>query len=480
MKGTKTGKTKYDAIVIGSGPNGLAAAITLIREGFSVKVIEAADTVGGGTRTKELTLPGFKHDICSAIHPMAKTSPFLRSLPLEEYGLEWVYPEYPLAHPLDDEPAAVLHRSFSETVDSLGDDGNAYQKLFEPLVQNWDRLAPQLLGPLSFIPDTPLLMAKFGLKALQSAEGLALSTFSTARAKALFAGLAAHSILPLDKLSTSAIGLVLGAVGHVENWPYPKGGSHAITRAMADYFRDQGGEIETGRHITSLAELPTSKVILFNTTPLQLLEIAGDVVPSGYAKKLNKFEYGSGVFKIDLALDEPVPWQDEACRKAGTVHVGGTLEQIVSSEQCLENNTHTNKPYVLVAQQSLFDDARAPEGKHTCWAYCHVPSGSTKDMTEPILNQIERFAPGFRDTIIGQHTMNTQAMHGYNPNYIGGDINGGKQDITQLFTRPARLFDPYHVPGTNMYLSSSSTPPGGGVHGMCGYHAAQSVLKWFS
>lgn len=479
MKGTKTREAKYDAVVIGSGPNGLAAAITMAQEGLSVKVIEAADTIGGGTRTKELTLPGFQHDICSAIHPMAKTSPFLRSLPLKEYGLEWIYPEYPLAHPLDNEPAAVLYQSFSETVDFLEDDGRAYQKLFEPLVQNWNTLAPQLLGPLSLIPDTPILMAKFGFKALQSAEGLARSTFSTSRAKALFAGLAAHSILPLNKLSTSAIGLVLGAVGHVENWPYPKGGSHAITRAMADYFRDQGGEIETGRQVRSLAEIPTSKVILFNTTPTQLLDIAGDYVPSGYAKKLNNFEYGAGVFKIDLALDEPIPWQDEACKKAGTVHVGGTLEEIVSSEQCLEKHTHPEQPYVLVAQQSLFDDTRAPEGKHTCWAYCHVPSSSTKDMTEPILNQIERFAPGFRDVIIGQHIMNTTAMHEYNPNYIGGDINGGRQDITQLFTRPAGLFDPYHVPDTNMYLSSSSTPPGGGVHGMCGYHAAQSALKQF-
>ena len=479
MKGTKTREAKYDAVVIGSGPNGLAAAITMAREGLSVKVFEASETIGGGTRTQGLTLPGFRHDVCSAIHPMAKTSPFLKSLPLEEYGLKWIYPEYPLAHPLDGESPAVLHRSFSDTVASLGKDGPAYRKLFEPLVQNWESLAPQLLGPFSPVPKTPLLMARFGLKALQSAEGLAQSTFSTERAKALFAGLAAHSILPLDKISTSAIGLVLGAVGHVENWPFPEGGSHAITRAMAEHLKTLGGEIETSRHITSLAELPTSKVIFFNTTPAQLLDIAGDYVPSKYAGKVSNFEYGAGVFKIDLALDEPIPWKDEACRKAGTVHVGGTLEEIVASEQCLKTGRHSEKPYVLVAQQSLFDDTRAPEGKHTCWAYCHVPAGSTKDMTEPILNQIERFAPGFRDVIIGQYTMNTRAMHDYNPNYIGGDINGGRQDITQLFTRPAGLFDPYNVPGTNMYISSSSTPPGGGVHGMCGYHAAQSALKEF-
>lgn len=479
MKGRKTREINYDAVVIGSGPNGLAAAITMARQGLSVKVFEASDSVGGGTRTKELTLPGFHHDICSAIHPMAKASPFIKSLPLEDYGLKWIYPDYPLAHPLDEESPALLFKSFSETIDSLGKDGAAYQKLFEPLVQNWEALAPQLLGPISFIPKTPLVMAKFGLKALQSAEGLAESMFSTDRAKALFAGLAAHSILPLDKISTAAIGMVLGAVGHVENWPFPKGGSHAITHAMASYFKSLGGEIELGRPVTDLGELPTSKVIFFNTTPAQLLDIAGNYVPDKYARKVSKFEYGAGVYKIDLALSEPIPWRDKECGKAGTVHVGGTLEQIVASEQCLKNNTHHEKPYVLVAQQSLFDDTRAPEGKHTCWAYCHVPNGSERDMTEPILSQIERFAPGFRDTIIGKHTMNTKAMENYNANYIGGDINGGKQDITQLFTRPAGLFDPYHVPGTNLYISSSSTPPGGGVHGMCGYHAAQSALKEF-
>jgi phytoene dehydrogenase-like protein len=477
---TKTNRPiQYDAAVIGSGPNGLAAAITMAREGYSVKVFEASDTVGGGTRTKELTLPGFSHDICSAIHPMAAASPFLKSLPLEDYGLKWIHPTYPLAHPLDDEPPAMLYQSFSETVDALGDDGSAYQKLFEPIVNNWDSLAEQLLGPLSLLPNTPLLLARFGLKALQPAERLALTSFSSERGKALFAGLAAHSILPLDTISTSAIGMVLGAVGHVEGWPFPEGGSHAITQAMARYLELLGGEIECETEIESLDQLPDSKVVFFNNTPKQILNIAGEKIPNNYAKKLRNFEYGAGVFKIDLALDGPIPWSDEECKKAGTVHLGGTLEEIKDSEDCLKNNTHTEKPYVLVAQQSLFDESRAPEGKHTCWAYCHVPHGSTKDMTEPILNQIERFAPGFRDLIIGRHAMNTQAMESYNSNYIGGDINGGKQDISQLFTRPAGLFNPYHIPGTNMYISSSSTPPGGGVHGMCGYHAAQAALKEF-
>lgn len=467
----------YDAVIIGSGPNGLAAAIELAQNGCSVKVFEAEDTIGGGTRTRELTLPGFKHDVCSAIHPMAAASPFLRSLPLEEHGLEWIHPPYPLAHPLDDGPAAILYRSLDDTVLELGEDGDAYRKLFEPFVHNWEKLAPQLLAPLSLLPATPVLMARFGIKALQSAERLVQSGFSTKRAKALFGGLAAHSILPLDFSTTSAIGLVLGTVGHHIGWPFPRGGSHAITKAMASYFKSLGGEIETGMSVTSPDQLPESKTIFFNTTPAQILSIAGNRLSKSYEEKLKKFRYGAGVFKIDLALDGPIPWSDAECAKAGTVHVCGTFEEIQASEACLKKDTHPEKPYVLVAQQSLFDDSRAPEGKHTCWAYCHVPNGSDKDMTEPILNQIERFAPGFRDLIIGQHTMNTQAMESYNANYIGGDINGGRQDITQLFTRPAGLFHPYHIPDTNMYISSSSTPPGGGVHGMCGYHAAQSALK---
>lgn len=467
----------YDGIVIGSGPNGLAAAIVLAQNGFSVKVFEAEKDVGGGTRTRELTLPGFHHDVCSAIHPMAAASPFLQSLPLEKHGLRWIHPPNPLAHPLDEEPSAILYNSLSNTADGLGKDGNAYRNLFEPVVHNWELLASQLLGPFRLLPESPLLMARFGLKALQPAERLAQSSFNTRRAQALFAGLAAHSILPLNAISTSAIGMVLGSVGHVQGWPFPKGGSHAITRAMAGYLQSLGGEIQTGTPVTALNQLPDSRVIFFNTTPAQILEIASERLRGSYARKLQSFEYGAGVFKLDLALDRPIPWKDPECARAGTVHVGGTLEDIVDSEVCLRNNTHPEKPYVLVAQQSLFDETRAPEGKHTCWAYCHVPNGSIRDMTEPILNQIERFAPGFRDLIIGSHAMNTRNIQKYNPNYIGGDINGGKQNIRQLFTRPAGLFDPYYIPGSNMFISSSSVPPGGGVHGMGGYHAAQSALK---
>lgn len=467
----------YDAVVIGSGPNGLSAAIELARNGLATKVFEAAESVGGGTRTAELTLPGFHHDICSAIHPMAATSPFFKSLPLEEHGLSWIRPDYPLAHPLDDEPAAVLYQSFAQTVKGLQKDGISYQKLLEPFVQRWEALAPQLLGPFNLLPVTPFLMARFGMKALQSALRLSGSTFSTQRAQALFAGLAGHSVLPLDAMATAAIAIVFCSVAHHEGWPFPKGGSHAITKALASYLESLGGEIETGRRITTLDELPESRAVFFNTTPSQILEIARSRIPDSYSAKLEKFNYGPGVFKIDLALDGPIPWRDPACRKAGTVHVGGSQEEIAASEKAMAEGRHSDKPYILVAQQSLFDESRAPEGKHTAWAYCHVPNGSIRDMTGPILNQIERFAPGFRSLIIGSHSMNTEAMESYNPNYIGGDINGGRQDITQLFTRPAGLFDPYHIPGTHMYIASSSTPPGGGVHGMAGYHAARSAIK---
>ncbi len=465
-----------DAVIIGSGPNGLAAAITMARLGLSVKVYEAGDTVGGGTRTLELTEPGFRHDICSAIHPMAAASPFLKSLPLEDHGLEWIHPDFPLAHPLDDASAAVLKPGLPETAEGLGGDREAYLNLFKPFVDRWEELAPQILGPLSLLPDTPLLLARFGLKALQPARALA-GAFSTPRARALFGGLAAHSLLPLDAYGTSAIGLVLGVVGHHEGWPFPRGGSHAITKAMAAYLRTLGGEIETGRTVRSIPELPDAKAILFNTTPRQVLDIAGSFLPSFYTRKLKKYRYGAGVFKMDFALDGPIPWQDPQCRKAGTVHVGGTFEEIIASEACLKNGSHAQEPYLLVAQQSLFDETRAPEGKHTAWAYCHVPNGSTRDMSDAVMNQIERFAPGFRDLVIASHSMNTQAMADYNPNYIGGDINGGRQNLGQLFTRPAGLFDPYHIPNTNMFISSSSTPPGGGVHGMCGYHAALSALR---
>lgn len=468
---------QYDAIIIGAGPNGLSAAVALAREGLRVKIIEAGDTVGGGTRTRELTLPGFSHDVCSAIHPMGVASPFFRSLPLEDYGLEWIYPDLPLAHPLDDEPAVVLEESLEETASGLGLDRQAYFKLYEPLVSNWDNLVSQLLAPFSPLPATPLLMARFGFNAFKSARSLAFSRFESHRTRALFAGIAGHSILPLEKPVTAAAGLMLGSAAHVYGWPLPKGGSNRIADALTSYFESLGGEVETGREVTSTEQIDSARTVFFDLTPRQILEIGGDALSPRYAEKLKRYRYGPGVFKLDLALDGPIPWKDNRCAKAGTVHLGGTFDEIAGYEERIYREKHGNRPFVLLAQQSLFDDSRAPEGKHTVWAYCHVPHGSEKDMAEAVESQIERFAPGFRDRIIGRHTMNTKELNAYNANYIGGDIIGGMQDISQIFTRPAGLFDPYHIPGTCWYICSSSTPPGGGVHGMCGYHAAKSALK---
>jgi phytoene dehydrogenase-like protein len=469
-----------DAIIIGAGPNGLSAGIRLAQKGLSVKIFEAGDTIGGGTRTKTLTLPDFYHDVCSSIFPMAVGSPFFRSLPLEKYGLRWVHPKYPLAHPFDDEPAAVMQRSLPQTAAGLDDDEQAYQRLFAPFVKKWDNLASEILGPIQLLPAHPFLLGKFGLKALQSAQRLAKNQFSGKRAKALFAGLAAHSITPLDKAATAAIGLVMGITGHKFGWPAAKGGSHRITKALAKYFQELGGNIETNTEISTLKELPKSRVILFNNTPKQILNICGTTLPASYAKKLKSYKYGPGVFKIDIALDGPIPWTDDRCRDAGTVHLGGTLDEIATGEKQIEQGKCPDRPFVLAAQQSLFDDSRAPDGKHTLWAYCHVPNGSTQDMTEPILQQIERFAPDFRDLILKTRTMNTRQLESYNPNYIGGDIIGGQQDLSQLFTRPAGLLDPYHIPQTNLFICSSSTPPGGSVHGMCGFHAAQSALTYLN
>ncbi|WP_069133015.1 phytoene desaturase family protein [Rhodohalobacter halophilus] len=466
---------KYDAVIIGSGPNGLAAGIRLSLEGLRVKIIEAEKTVGGGMRTKELMSDGCKHDICSAIHPMAASSPFLKKLPLEAHGLEWIHPDFAAAHPLDCGEAALLSRDLFETAFLLNQDENRYRSIVEPIVDHWDGLTKDFLGPLS-IPRNPLAMASFGLKGLLPAS-IFQKYFKTVKSKALFAGMAAHSILPLNLPATTAIGLVFYAAAHTGGWPLPKGGSQMIANAMTSYFELLGGEIETGHRIKNLNQLPESKAVLFDLTPLQVARIAGDKLPPSYRRKLEGFTYGSGVFKVDYILKEPVPWSDPNCAKAGTVHLGGTFEEIAASEKEISEGVHSENPFVLVAQQSLFDDSRTPDDRHTLWAYCHVPNGSKRDMTNQIEDQIERFAPGFRDVIDSKVTMNTADFETYNENYVGGDINGGRQDISQLFSRPVSLINPYKIPSQGLYFCSSSTPPGGGVHGMCGYHAANAVLK---
>lgn len=469
-------RRRYDAVIIGAGPNGLAAAITLARAGRAALVIEAKDTVGGGTRTTELTLPGFKHDICSAIHPLGVSSPFFRSLPLEKYGLEWIYPPAEVAHPLDDGTAVLLERSIEATGLNLGEDAARYRRLLQPLVKNWDNIAEGVLAPLR-LPHHPLALARFGLSAMRSSKGLAESAFKGERARALFAGLSAHAILPLEQSPSAAAGLVLACLGHAVGWPLPKGGSQQIAEALAAYLRALGGEIVTGFEVSSLKELPLAKAYLFDVTPRQLLQIAGDALPSRYQHQLERYRYGPGVFKLDLALDGPVPWKAPECSRAATVHLGGTFPEVARAEREAAQGKPPEKPFVLLAQQSLFDPTRAPAGKHTVWAYCHVPNGSTYDMTERIEAQIERFAPGFRDRIIARSAMGPTTYQQYNSNYIGGDINGGIQDWWQLFTRPALRLNPYTTPAKNLFLCSSSTPPGGGVHGMCGYFAAQSALQ---
>jgi phytoene dehydrogenase-like protein len=468
-------KTEFDAVVVGSGPNGLAAAITLQQEGLSVLLIEGKDVIGGGLTSAEFTLPGFAHDVCSAIHPLAIGSPFFNTLPLADHGLDYIFPDLAAAHPFDDGTAAVLGSSLEETARLLGPDEQAYLDLFKPLVSDWPDIATDVLGPLHF-PKHPIAMGKFGLKALTSSTYLA-KRFKTRKAQGLWAGMAAHSIQPLTNLTTSAIGLVLMTAAHLKGWPIPVGGSKEIANALSSYFISLGGKIETGRYIKSLAELPSAKIVLFDVTPKQLLQIAGHRFSSIYKWQLERYRYGMGVFKIDWALDGPIPFTAAQARKAGTVHIGNTLEEIQLSEQLSWEGKHADKPFVLLAQQSLFDDTRAPEGKHTAWAYCHVPHGSTKDMTAIIEQQIERFAPGFRDLILARHTMNTAQVEEYNPNYIGGDINGGVIDLGQIFTRPALRSSPYRTSAKGLYICSSSTPPGGGVHGMCGYHAAKTALK---
>lgn len=467
---------KYDAVIIGSGPNALAAGIRLARENLSVLIVEAKETPGGGARSAELTLPGFVHDICSAIHPLAAGSPFFQTLPLAEYGLEFVEPPASLAHPLDDGTAVLLKKSIADTSANLGEDAENYRKLVEPFVENWDALAPDILAPLR-VPAHPFLTARFGLKAFRSARAFNEKYFAGARARAVFGGCAAHSMIPLEDLPSAAIGFVLTLAAHAVGWVFPRGGTQKLTDALAGYFLALGGEIKTNCPVENVDELPSARAILFDVTPRQILQIAGRRLPAGYKKRLENYRYGAGAFKMDFALSEPIPWTAKDCALAGTVHLGGDFDEIAESERRHANGRASEKPFVLLAQNSLFDDARAPAGKHTAWAYCHVPNGAAVDMSEQIENQIERFAPGFRDCVLAKSVIPPADLEKYNANYVGGHVNGGANILSQLFTRPVASFNPYKIPAEGFYICSASTPPGAGVHGMCGFHAARAVLS---
>jgi phytoene dehydrogenase-like protein len=467
------GRPVVDAVVVGAGPNGLAAAVALAREGRQVVVFEAATTIGGGARTEELTLPGFRHDVCSAVHPMGAGSPFFRSLSLADHGLDWVHPDTPLAHALE-AGSAALERSLEATAAGLGSDGDAWRALFGPLSEAWERLAEGVLGPLRW-PRHPRALFALGARAVRGADALARSRFRDAPARALFAGLAAHGTLPLTARPATAVGLVLGAAGHAVGWPFPRGGADRIPRALAAVLEAAGGEIRTGREVTGLEQLPPARVVLLDLTPLQFLRIAGRHLPPAYRRRLAAFRYGPGVFKLDWALDAPIPWRDEACRRAGTVHVGGELEEVAATEAAVHQGEVSARPFVLLAQPTLFDPTRAPEGKHVAWAYCHVPNGWRGDATRAIEDQIERFAPGFRDRILARSARGPRQIEADDPNCVGGSIGGGAMDVRQVLARPVTPWRPYGTPLQGVFLCSSSTPPGPGVHGMCGVHAARAA-----
>ncbi|MBL9117904.1 MAG: NAD(P)/FAD-dependent oxidoreductase [Verrucomicrobiaceae bacterium] len=465
----------FDAVIIGAGPNGLSAGIRLAQAGWKVLVMEASSTVGGGTRTKELTLPGFLHDVCSAVHPTGAASPFFHSLNLEDYGLEWIHPEIPLAHPLEGGRAAVLWQCLDKTAQGLGRDEAAYRLLFEEIANRASELYPDVFTPIKF-PASPLLMARFGTAAMMPASLLARALFKSEEARALLAGNAAHSVLPLESWFSAAIAIMLQMSAHAVGWPVARGGSQSIAHALESKLRALGGEVTTNSRAMCFEKLPPARCYLFDTSPATVLKVADHQLPSGYKRRLRAFQHGPGVFKIDYALSGPVPWTNKECQKAGTVHVGGTLDEICASEADACNGLHSDRPFVLAAQPSVCDPTRAPAGKAVLWAYCHVPQGSTRDMEPFITAQIERFAPGFRDLILAKSTMNCSQMEAYNENYVGGDIVGGMASWSQILTRPVTSLCPYATPNPKIYLCSASTPPAGGVHGMCGWNAANAVL----
>jgi phytoene dehydrogenase-like protein len=470
-------RSRYDAIVIGSGPNGLACAVALALQGLSTVVIEKAESIGGGTRTEELTLPGFFHDVCSAVHPLALASPFLKSLPLQDHGLKWILPDVQIAHPFDDGSVALVRKSVTDTALWFGRDQKSYQNFFEPYVNRFDDLMTEILRPTLHAPRHPGLLTRFGLNALLPASSFARLRFREEKTRALFLGIAAHSSAPLTSMASTGVGLALHLAGHGVGWPIPQGGAKSINLALASYFKSLGGEILTGQEVKSVSELPESEFVFFDLTPRQVLAIAGTSLPQGVSNSFRKFRYGPGVFKMDWALSSPIPWKNSDCALAGTIHLGATPEELTQSERAVNVGSVTARPYVLVSQPSLFDSTRAPSGAHVGWAYCHVPHGSTHDMTEAIENQIERFAPGFKKIILKRSQMWPKDLETRNPNLIGGDISGGLISASQIFFRPRVTTNPYRLDGKRLWICSSSTPPGPGVHGMCGYHAAHAALR---
>ncbi len=469
-------KAVYDVVVVGSGPNGLAAAITLARAGRSVLVLEAKSDTGGGMRSAALTLPGFLHDVCSSIHPLGFASPFFRSLNLPALGVEWIHAPAAVAHPLDDGTAVLLERSLDATAANLASDRGSYLRHFRPLVTGWDDLVNDVLGPFRF-PQHPFLFARFGLQAIRSIRHFIDASYRTPRARAFLAGISAHSIMPTRSPGGAAYALLLGAAGHAVGWPVAKGGSLSIARALERCLVEAGGEVQTATAVRSLDELPRSHSVLLDVTPRQFAEIAGSRLPARYQRSLSNYPYGPGVYKVDWALDGPIPWKAAGCARAATVHLGGTCEEVAAAEDGIWRGEHAEKPFVILGQQSLFDPTLAPPGKQSAWAYCHVPNGSTLDMTDRIEAQVERFAPGFRSMVLGRHTMNTRDMEIYNSNYVGGDIAGGRQQPFRILFRPLGRWQPYSTPVRGLYLCSASMPPGAGVHGMCGYYAARRVIR---